>query len=108
MLRTTLRTALAHKGRLVLSTLAVVLGVSFVTGTLIFTNALDRTFVSIIEGSAQDVLITPKSAVAEDFTSDRGDAEPLLIDNDVVAEAAGVEGVQTAEARGDPAGDRRR
>ena len=97
MLRTTLRTALAHKGRLVLSTLAVVLGVSFVTGTLIFTNALDRTFVSIIEGSAQDVLITPKSAVAEDFTSDRGDAEPLLIDNDVVTEAAGVEGVQAAE-----------
>lgn len=97
MLRTTLRTALAHKGRLVLSTLAVVLGVSFVTGTLIFTNALDRTFVSIIEGSAQDVLITEKPAVELDITSDRGDSAPLLVSEKVVQEAAEVEGVAAAE-----------
>src|SRR3954471_11834855 len=44
MLRTTLRSLFARKLRLVLSALAIVLGVGFVTGTLVLTDTLNRTF----------------------------------------------------------------
>jgi putative ABC transport system permease protein len=44
MLRTTLRSLFARKLRLVLSALAIVLGVGFVTGTLILTDTLNKTF----------------------------------------------------------------
>jgi putative ABC transport system permease protein len=44
MLRTTLRSLFARKLRLVLSGLAIVLGVGFVAGTLVLTDTLNRTF----------------------------------------------------------------
>src|SRR3954468_9124527 len=44
MLRATLRSLFARKFRLVLSALAIVLGVGFVTGTLVLTDTLNRTF----------------------------------------------------------------
>lgn len=97
MLRATLRTAFAHKGRLLLSTLAVVLGVAFITGTLMLTSALDRTFVSIIEGSAQDVQVTRGSAVVANLDSGRDDAAPLVVSQEVVEQVRNVAGVLAAE-----------
>ena len=44
MLRATLRGLSAHKVRLLLTAVAVVLGVAFVTGALVFTDTLGRTF----------------------------------------------------------------
>ena len=44
MLRTTLRSLFARKLRLILSALAIVLGVGFVAGTLVLTDTLNRTF----------------------------------------------------------------
>jgi putative ABC transport system permease protein len=44
MWRTTYKNLLAHKLRLAMSGLAIVLGVAFVSGTLIFTDTLSRTF----------------------------------------------------------------
>jgi putative ABC transport system permease protein len=40
MFRTALRNVLAHKARLLMTVLAVLLGVAFVSGTLVFTNSL--------------------------------------------------------------------
>ncbi|GGV81735.1 ABC transporter permease [Streptomyces thermoviolaceus] len=40
MFRTALRTVLAHKARLLMTVLAVMLGVAFVSGTLVFTNTV--------------------------------------------------------------------
>jgi putative ABC transport system permease protein len=40
MFRTALRNVLAHKARLLMTVLAVLLGVAFVSGTLVFTNTL--------------------------------------------------------------------
>jgi putative ABC transport system permease protein len=97
MLRATLRTAVAHKGRLILSTVSIVLGVAFVTGTLMLTSALDRTFVDIIEGSAQDVQITRESAVTVDLTTDPGDGAPLLVPQRVVDEVSTLDGVTAAQ-----------
>ncbi|MGW5633473.1 ABC transporter permease [Streptomyces sp. NPDC003832] len=42
MFRTALRNVLAHKARLAMTVLAVMLGVAFVSGTLVFTNTLSN------------------------------------------------------------------
>ncbi|MFG2880283.1 ABC transporter permease [Streptomyces sp. NPDC048337] len=42
MFRTALRNVLAHKARLLMTVLAVVLGVAFVSGTLVFTDTLSK------------------------------------------------------------------
>ncbi|GAA2220839.1 ABC transporter permease [Streptomyces amakusaensis] len=44
MFRTALRNVLAHKARLLMTVLAVVLGVAFVSGTLVFTDTLGNAF----------------------------------------------------------------
>ncbi|MFI9602627.1 ABC transporter permease [Streptomyces sp. NPDC052043] len=44
MFRTALRTVLAHKARLLMTVLAVMLGVAFVSGTLVFTNTISDAF----------------------------------------------------------------
>ncbi len=59
MLRFTWRTLLARKVRLVMSTLAIVLGIGFLTGVMVFSNGLGSTFDSIIKGSTPDALVRP-------------------------------------------------
>ncbi|MER6913123.1 FtsX-like permease family protein [Streptomyces sp. NPDC000594] len=44
MFRTALRNVLAHKARLLMTVLAVMLGVAFVSGTLVFTDTLGNAF----------------------------------------------------------------
>jgi putative ABC transport system permease protein len=59
MFRLTLRTLLARKVRLFMSTLAIVLGIGFLTGVLVFSNGLGSTFDGIIKGSTPDGLVRP-------------------------------------------------
>lgn len=56
MFKLTLRTLLARKVRLAMSTLAVVLGIGFLAGVLTFSNGLSSTFDGIVKGS------TPKGS----------------------------------------------
>ncbi|WP_229859215.1 ABC transporter permease, partial [Streptomyces anandii] len=44
MFRTALRNVLAHKARLLMTVLAVMLGVAFVSGTLVFTNTISDAY----------------------------------------------------------------
>ena len=44
MFNTALRNVLAHKARLLMTVLAVMLGVAFVSGTLVFTDTLGNAF----------------------------------------------------------------
>lgn len=62
MLRVTLRNLLARKLRLALSAFAIVLGVAFVSGSFIFTDALGGAFDGIIKGTTADVEVAPKGA----------------------------------------------
>lgn len=97
MFKIALRSLGAHKIRLLLTAAAVFLGVAFVTGMLMLTNALDRTFTDIFESSAQDVLVTRTAAVAEDITQSTGDDQVQLISQKTVDEIRGVEGVRAAD-----------
>ncbi|WP_017936354.1 ABC transporter permease [Nocardioides sp. Iso805N] len=60
MFRLVLRNLLARKVRLVMSSLAIVLGVAFLSGVLVFSNGLSSTFDSIIKGSTPDATVRAK------------------------------------------------
>jgi putative ABC transport system permease protein len=59
MLKAAWKSLLGRKVRLLMSTFAIVLGVSFVVGTLIFSNTLDRSFTSIFASTVGDVVVRP-------------------------------------------------
>ncbi|NUP49086.1 MAG: FtsX-like permease family protein [Catenulispora sp.] len=61
MFKASRRNFFAHKGRLALSLIAVVLSVAFVTGTLMFTSTITKTFDRLFATTASDVAVTPKS-----------------------------------------------
>lgn len=63
MFRTALRNVLAHKARLLMTVLAVMLGVAFVSGTLVFTNTISESYQkSSAKGFDQvDVAVTAES-----------------------------------------------
>ena len=50
---------MGRKLRLFMSAFAIVLGVSFVAGSFIFTDTLARAFGGIVEGSVGDVVVRP-------------------------------------------------
>ncbi|MFI5757485.1 ABC transporter permease [Streptomyces sp. NPDC051569] len=70
MFRTALRTVLAHKARLLMTVLAVLLGVAFVSGTLVFTDTLGNAFRHQSAKSYKDVAV----AVSSRDNRDDGDA----------------------------------
>lgn len=64
MFRTALRNVLAHKARLLMTVLAVMLGVAFVSGTLVFTSTISDAFRTSSQKSFDnvDVAVTPPSS----------------------------------------------
>lgn len=61
MFRTALRNVLAHKARLLMTVLAVVLGVAFVSGTLVFTDTLSKALSSQSAKSYDGVAVSVTS-----------------------------------------------
>ncbi|WP_210439285.1 ABC transporter permease [Nocardioides xinjiangensis] len=64
MLRLTWRNLVARKVRLVMSTLAIVLGIGFLAGVLTFSHGLGATFDNIIEGSTSDAVVRTEGEVS--------------------------------------------
>ncbi|ATL28329.1 ABC transporter permease [Streptomyces formicae] len=95
VLKTSMRNFFAHKGRMALSAVAVVLSVAFVCGTLVFSDTMSTTFDKLFAATSADVTVTPKSA------EDAGDAprsgKPESMPASVVQEARKAEGVKSAE-----------
>ena len=102
MFRTALRTVLAHKARLLMTVLAVMLGVAFVSGTLVFTDTLGNAFQSQSSKSYKDVAVgvTSYDARESDNAAERklgpGISERTL---DKMKAVDGVDGV-TARVSG--------
>ncbi|MEU0844253.1 FtsX-like permease family protein [Streptomyces sp. NPDC005962] len=71
VLKTSLRNFLAHKGRMALSAIAVLLSVAFVCGTLVFTDTTNATFDKLFASTASDVTISPKGASGQDTRQGR-------------------------------------
>ncbi|MGH4035012.1 ABC transporter permease [Actinomycetota bacterium Odt1-20B] len=97
MLKATLRSFLAHKGRLALSALAVVLSVAFVAGSLIFSDTVSRTFDRLFASTSADVTVSPKEGPDETLPSGQTATVPASL----AGRLAKVDGV--ADARVDAA-----
>ena len=120
MFRVTLKSLLARKLRLLLTASAVVLGVAFVTGTLILGDTMNKTFDNLFATaySGTDVGVRGKSAFDVNV-ADGGDSTQSRapVPASVVEAVRGVDGVKTAVGdtsgfaqivtpSGDPAGRR--
>jgi putative ABC transport system permease protein len=89
MLRMALRGVLAHKVRLTLTAVAIVLGVAFVSGTFMFTDSIRRSFSEIFESVSESVDFYVRGAT--EFGVQRG-----LLDEALADEVASIEGIALA------------
>ncbi|MFF8944224.1 ABC transporter permease [Streptomyces sp. NPDC014864] len=94
VLKTSLRNFFAHKGRMALSAVAVLLSVAFVCGTLVFTDTMNTTFDKLFAVTAADVTVSPKGA-RNDQTPQSGVPESLPAS--LVPKAREAEGVKSVE-----------
>ncbi len=98
MLKVTWRNLVARKLRLALSGFAIVLGVAFVAGSFIFTDALSGAFNGIIKGTTADVEVAPKGSGTVNAAEDSRTIDASVVDDlsrlPQVAEAAGNDEVQ--------------
>ncbi|WP_033218386.1 ABC transporter permease [Kitasatospora phosalacinea] len=92
LLKTSLRSFFAHKWRLVLSLLAVVLSVAFVSGTLVFYNTATSTFDKLFASTASDLSVSK----AEDEIADGAPGRVPTIPVGTVAKVAAEPGVKAA------------
>ena len=87
MLKVTWRNLVARKVRMAMSAFAIVLGVAFVAGSFIFTDALGGAFDGIIDGTTSDVRVAPEGA--EDVT---GSEDARTVPGDLLPELAALPG----------------
>ncbi|MFJ4899892.1 ABC transporter permease [Streptomyces sp. NPDC088727] len=92
--KTSMRNFFAHKGRMALSAVAVLLSVAFVCGTLVFTDTMNTTFDKLFAATSADVTVSPKAAKVDD-TPENGKPESLPAS--VVAQVEKADGVKKAE-----------
>ncbi|MER5279460.1 FtsX-like permease family protein [Streptomyces sp. NPDC002809] len=95
MFRTALRNVLSHKARLLMTVLAVMLGVAFVSGTLVFTDTLGNAFRNQSAKNYDDV------AVAVTTHADQRDPKSRGIDAATLKKIEALDGVGTAAGRVD-------
>ncbi|NJP81972.1 ABC transporter permease, partial [Streptomyces sp. AA8] len=96
VLKTSLRNFLAHKGRMALSAVAVLLSVAFVCGTLVFTDTMNATFDKLFANTAADVSVGPKK---NDDAQQTG--KPATVPASLRAKLAEVKGVTKVEPSAD-------
>ncbi|GAX53937.1 ABC transporter permease [Streptomyces olivochromogenes] len=94
VLKTSMRNFFAHKGRMALSAVAVLLSVAFVCGTLVFTDTMNTTFDKLFAATSSDVTVSPKTAKS-DSTPQNG--RPDSLPASVLERAEKAEGVKYAE-----------
>lgn len=103
MLRVTLRNLLARKLRLILSAFAIVLGVAFLAGSLVFTDTIGKSFDDIVSGSVQDVTIR-LSGLDQGGIDQAVNIDSRQIPASAVTELAKVPGVARADGSVDGQG----
>ncbi|MYS05779.1 FtsX-like permease family protein [Streptomyces sp. SID6041] len=96
MFRTALRNVLAHKARLLMTVLAVMLGVAFVSGTLVFTDTLGQAFRNQSAKSYDDVAVA-----VEMYPSAEEARKTPGLSQQVVDKVAKVDGVASVTPRVD-------
>jgi putative ABC transport system permease protein len=93
MTKLALKGLLTRKLRSVLTGFAVVIGVAFVVGTLVFTDTIDASFKNLFERTQQgvDVAVEARQAVKADFS------QPPTMPADTLDKVKAIPGVDVAE-----------
>ena len=91
MLRLTLRNLFARKVRLLMSTFAIVLGVAFVAGSLIFSDTLSRSFTALFSSTVEPTICPPTGRPA---SVQPHAIEPRQVD---LLHGRGRDGIQVAQ-----------
>lgn len=94
MFRTALRNVLAHKARLLMTVLAVMLGVAFVSGTLVFTDTLGNAYRKQSAKSYDNVAVAVTT-----FADQTGGQKNANIDTKTLDKIRGLDGVSEATGR---------
>ncbi|WP_320781701.1 ABC transporter permease [Streptomyces sp. CRN 30] len=110
MFRTALRNVLAHKARLLMTVLAVLLGVAFVSGTLVFTNTVSAAYEKSSTKGFEEVDVAVTAAWNED-DDESAELTPALLDRaertegvaSVIGSVSGFTAL--ADKNGDPVGN---
>ncbi|MFR9673439.1 ABC transporter permease [Streptomyces sp. TR02-1] len=95
MFRTALRNVLAHKGRLLMTLLAVMLGVAFVAGTLVFTSTVSEAFQRSSEKGFEHVDVSLRP-VGDAGGPDRASAAPAGLPRETLQQAEELPGAASA------------
>src|ERR1700722_6791311 len=95
MWKATIKGLLAHKLRAALTALAIVLGVTFVSGTFVLTDTLHNTFTTLFSGVYQHVDFQVRGKAA--FTGSAGSAERSPISQSIAQKVRAVPGVADAD-----------
>ncbi|MFG2943681.1 ABC transporter permease [Streptomyces adustus] len=96
VLKTSMRNFFAHKGRMALSAVAVLLSVAFVCGTLVFTDTMNTTFDKLFAATSSDVTVSARSASDTGETTS-GNGKPPVMPTSVLDKVRGLSGVKSAE-----------
>ncbi|MDJ1130786.1 ABC transporter permease [Streptomyces iconiensis] len=97
MLRTALRNVFAHKARLVMTALAVMLGVAFVSGTLVFGDTVTQALRGASAKNLEDVAVSVQ-AESEPDENGKGNARSTKLTSDLVDKVRAVPGVTSVHA----------
>ncbi|WP_035848549.1 ABC transporter permease [Kitasatospora azatica] len=98
LLKTSLRSFLAHKGRMVLSLIAIVLSVAFVSGTLVFSNTATSTFDKLFASTAADIQVTQAPVKKDAQGQGQGPGQrPLTVPASAVQQVSTQPGVKSAK-----------
>ncbi|MGH4029837.1 ABC transporter permease [Actinomycetota bacterium Odt1-20B] len=95
VMKTSMRNFFAHKGRMALSAVAVLLSVAFVCGTLVFSDTMNTTFDKLFAATSADVTVSPKDAGDADERPKSGKPESLPAS--ALAQVKKADGVKSAE-----------
>ncbi|GAB3773088.1 putative ABC transport system permease protein [Nocardioides ginsengisegetis] len=80
MVRAALKSLLGRKLRLLMSTFAIVLGVAFVAGSLVFSDTLSRSFTALFASTVGDVVVRPVGGQTVDGTPSTRTVPAALLD----------------------------
>ncbi|GAA0683734.1 FtsX-like permease family protein [Kitasatospora atroaurantiaca] len=96
LLKTSLRSFFAHKGRMALSLIAVVLSVAFVSGTLVFSNTATSTFDKLFASTASDISVQQEKPKIGGDDDNRQQGKAATIPVATAQKMATQPGVKTA------------
>ncbi|MFE9218517.1 ABC transporter permease [Streptomyces lavendulae] len=95
VMKTARRNFFAHKGRMALSAIAVLLSVAFVCGTLVFTDTMNTTFDKLFAVTSSNVTVSPKAPAEGEENQNRG--KPQVLPASAVESVRAAAGVKSAE-----------